>query len=84
MVMCPENITTAAVDEITNVSWPEPIFMDSLGLQLNITSTFGTNVTTLDWGEHRVEYIATNTHNNRKTACVFYIEIARKSELTEW
>ena len=76
--MCPENIIIAAVGEETNVSWPEPIFTDSLGLRLNITSTFNTNATSLGWGEHRVEYTAMNTYNNLERACVFYIDVMRK------
>ena len=43
--MCPDNILTAAVGDETNISWPEPIFTDSLGFELNITSIFDANTT---------------------------------------
>ena len=60
-----------------NASWPEPVFTESLGFELNITSTYGANTTSLGWGEHRVEYIARNTYNNRETTCVFYVDVSR-------
>ena len=75
---CPENQTVeAARGELVNVSWPQPEFSESLGFQLHVTSTFGTNTTHLSWGEHRVEYIARNTYNDKETACVFYIDVRR-------
>ena len=75
---CPENQTSkAARFALVNVSWPEPVFTESLGFELNITSTYGANTTSLGWGEHRVEYIARNTYNNRDTTCVFYVDVAR-------
>ena len=76
--MCPDNILTAAIGEETNISWPEPIFTDSLGFELNITSIFDANTTSLGWGEQRVEYTAINTYNNLETTCVFYIDVMRK------
>ena len=81
--MCPEDIIAAAVDEETNVSWPEPIFTDSLGFELNITSTFDANTTALGWGEHIVEYTARNAYNNLDTTCVFYIDVMRKYHSTQ-
>ena len=77
--MCPENVTIVADGERTNVSWPEPIFYDAQGSDIKVTSTYGTNTTTLSWGEQRVEYTATNTYNNRTTFCVFHIDVFRKS-----
>ena len=77
--MCPENVTIVADGERTNVSWPEPIFYDAQGSDIKVTSTFGTNTTSLSWGEQRVEYTATNTYNNRTTFCVFHIDVFRKS-----
>ena len=82
LVMCPANITTGAGEQETNVSWSEPEFSESLGFQLNVTSTFGKNSVSLGWGEHRVEYTARNTFNNMETTCVFYVVVTRKSELT--
>ena len=76
---CPENVTIVADGEHMNVSWPDPIFYDAQGSDIKVTSTFGTNTTTLSWGEHRVEYTATNTYNNRTTFCVFHIDVFRKS-----
>ncbi len=74
--LCPGNQTLeAARNEHVIVSWLNPEFADSLGFELNITSTFDTNTTTLGWGEQRVEYTARNTYNNRKTLCVFFIDI---------
>ena len=81
LVICPANITTAAAGKVTNVTWSEPEFSELLGFQLNVTSTFSTNSTSLRWGEHRVEYTARNTYNDRETACVFYVEVTRKSLL---
>ena len=83
LIRCPENITIAATEEKTVVSWLEPIFTDSLGFRLNITSTFNTNTTSLDWGEQRVEYIAINVFNDRETECVFYVDVTRKSSMTK-
>ena len=60
-----------------NVSWSEPEFSESLGFQLNVTSTFGTNSTSLSWGDHRVEYTARNTYNDMETACVFFVDVRR-------
>ena len=80
--MCPSNITRTTGGDETNVSWPDPEFSDSLGIPLNITSTFGKNTVSLGWGEHRVEYTARNTFNNLVTSCVFYVDVTRKSELT--
>jgi len=82
--MCPANITIAAGAEETNVSWSEPEFSESLGFQLNVTSTFGNNTVSLGWGEHRVEYTAINIYNNMVTTCVFYVDVKRKSELTHY
>ena len=63
------------------MSWPEPIFYDAQGSDIKVTSTFGTNTTTLSWGEQRVEYTATNTYNNRTTFYVFHIDVFRKYRL---
>ena len=73
--MCPENLTTIADGQLANVSWSEPIFSDSQGSEIQVTSTFGTNTKTLGWGEHRVTYTATNAYNKRTTLCVFYIKV---------
>ena len=79
LMRCPENVTIVADGEQMNVSWPDPIFYDAQGSDIKVTSTFGTNRTALSWGEHRVEYTATNTYNNRTTFCVFHIDVFRKS-----
>ena len=84
LVMCPANITIGAGAEETNVSWSQPEFSESLGFQLNVTSTFGKNTVSLGWGERRVEYTARNTYNNMVTTCVFYVDVTRKSELTRY
>ena len=60
-----------------NVSWPQPEFAESFDFQLHVTSTFGANTTHLSWGEHRVEYTARNTYNDKETTCVFYIDVRR-------
>ena len=77
--MCPENFSILADGKQVNVSWPEPIFYDAQGSDIKVTSTFGRNRTALSWGEHRVEYTATNTYNNLTTFCVFHINVFRKS-----
>ncbi|KAI0225297.1 hypothetical protein LSAT2_023835 [Lamellibrachia satsuma] len=80
---CPVNQTLeAARCERVNVSWSEPEFSESLGFQLNVTSTFGTNTTSLSLGEHRVEYTARNTYNDRETACTFFVDVRRLPEGT--
>ncbi|KAI0232116.1 hypothetical protein LSAT2_017548 [Lamellibrachia satsuma] len=81
LVICPAKITVAAYGEVTNVTLSEPEFSESLGFQLNITSTYGTNSTSLRWGEHRVEYTARNTYNDRETAYAFHVDVTRKSLL---
>ena len=78
LAFCPENHTSkAARFSLVNVSWPEPVFTESLGFELNITSTYDDNTTSLGWGEHRVEYTARNTYNNQETTCVFYVDVSR-------
>ncbi|XP_011675150.2 sushi, von Willebrand factor type A, EGF and pentraxin domain-containing protein 1 [Strongylocentrotus purpuratus] len=74
-VYCPpdQNITTS--QQMTLVTWDEPIVQDIPGDDVLITCNYDTNQVTLPWGENEIVYKATNLNNAFQKECKFIIII---------
>ncbi|KAI8480747.1 hypothetical protein Bbelb_415400 [Branchiostoma belcheri] len=72
VVFCPDDLTITATDRLAEVSWPEPVFDDPTGSDLDVSSNIANNGS-LPWGDHSVTYTATNLDNGKSATCVFLV-----------
>ncbi|XP_078695719.1 CUB and sushi domain-containing protein 3-like, partial [Branchiostoma floridae x Branchiostoma belcheri] len=74
VVFCPDDLTITATDRLVEVSWPEPVFDDPTGSDLEVSSNIANNGS-LPWGDHSVTYTATNVDNGKSASCTFLVII---------
>ncbi|XP_035695798.1 sushi, von Willebrand factor type A, EGF and pentraxin domain-containing protein 1-like [Branchiostoma floridae] len=72
VVFCPDDLTITATDRLAEVSWPEPVFDDPTGGDLDVSANIANNGS-LPWGDHSVTYTATNVDNGKSVTCTFLV-----------
>ncbi|XP_078611237.1 uncharacterized protein LOC144881802 isoform X2 [Branchiostoma floridae x Branchiostoma japonicum] len=72
VIFCPDDLTITATDRLAEVSWPEPLFDDPTGGDLDVSANIANNGS-LPWGDHSVTYTATNVDNGKSVTCTFLV-----------
>ncbi|XP_072179385.1 uncharacterized protein [Diadema setosum] len=75
LVYCPPDQSLLSSEQTTTVSWDAPIFEEVTGDELSISSAYDNHTGDFMYGDHLVEYTATNTDNGRATTCSFTISV---------